>query len=67
MTRGQRGKKGQYRASKQRIDGDDDSPKTEEHRRTLIAKNKKWRLPARYLLTPGRFFDQSRTIIERVL
>ena len=67
MTRGQRGKKGQYRASKRRIDGDDDSPKTEEHRRTPIAKNKKRRLPARYSLTPGRFFDRSRTIIERVL
>lgn len=65
--RNDKGTKRQYRASKRRIDGDDDSPKTEEHRRTPIAKNKKRRLPARYSLTPGRFFDRSRTIIERVL
>ena len=35
--------------------------------RTQIAKNKKWCLPAQEALTPGQFFDWSRTIIERVL
>ena len=40
---------------------------THQVRRTWIAKNKKQHLLSQEALTPGQFFDWSRTIIERVL